>query len=366
MASSHREILDSTLTKLRKRIKRALDRSQALGEQNTKSTLIDPLLQAIGWDVEEFDEVRREYKRKPQDNPVDYALLVLRSPQLFIEAKDLSRDLNDRKWISQTLGYATVVGVKWCVLTNGDEYRIYNSHAAVDVEEKLFRRVRITELDSHEFTLETLALLSKDQLSENQLESLWKAHFVDRQVKAALDNLFRTGDPSLARVIRKQTPGLKPSQIRGSLKRADVVIDFPALQVETTRVPTPSKPKMRSAKKKKSTPTSKAHQVVRLRDIVEARLISLPLALKRRYKKVDLAATISSDGKVLVDEVAYASPSTAAGMARKKVIGAPPGREYPQTNGWTFWTYKDPSSGEEKQLDYLRKLYLSALGTSGA
>jgi len=34
------------------------------------------------------------------------------------------------------------------VLTNGDEYRIYNSHATVPVEEKLFRSVRVTGDDS--------------------------------------------------------------------------------------------------------------------------------------------------------------------------------------------------------------------------
>ncbi len=46
------------------------------------------------------------------------------SGRLFVEAKDLGKDLSDRKWISQILGYATVVGAEWCVLTNGDEYRI--------------------------------------------------------------------------------------------------------------------------------------------------------------------------------------------------------------------------------------------------
>lgn len=56
-----------------------------------------------------MDESRREYRRKPQDNPVDYALYLNRTETLFIEPKSLERDLSDRKWISQNLSYATVV-----------------------------------------------------------------------------------------------------------------------------------------------------------------------------------------------------------------------------------------------------------------
>src|SRR5688572_12418857 len=144
MAKSTRQNLTNVLPKLRKRIQRIQNRSENVGEQNTKAALIDPLLAALGWDVEDIDEVSREYRRKSQDNPVDYALFMLRSPRLFVEAKGLEKDLSDRKWISQVLGYATVVGVEWCVLTNGDEYRLYNAHAPVDVEQKLFRVVRIS------------------------------------------------------------------------------------------------------------------------------------------------------------------------------------------------------------------------------
>src|SRR5205807_10593936 len=85
-----------------------------------------------------------------------------RTESLFIEAKSLEKDLNDRKWISQNLSYATVVGVRWCVLTNGDEYRIYNSHAPVDVEQKLFRSVRVSDASNVGHLIDTLHLLSKE------------------------------------------------------------------------------------------------------------------------------------------------------------------------------------------------------------
>jgi hypothetical protein len=97
-----RQRLIDALPKLKNRIQKIQNRRDNIGEQNTKAALIDPLLSALGWDVEDIDEVSREYKRKPQDYPVDYALFMLKSPRLFVEAKDLGKDLGDRKWISQS------------------------------------------------------------------------------------------------------------------------------------------------------------------------------------------------------------------------------------------------------------------------
>ena len=83
------------LTRIRERIGRL--RSSGLDEQNTKAALIEPVLRALGWDIEDVDEVRREYRRKGADNPVDYALLILRAPRLFIEAKAVGQNLDDRR-----------------------------------------------------------------------------------------------------------------------------------------------------------------------------------------------------------------------------------------------------------------------------
>ncbi len=79
-----------------------------------------------------------DYKRKSMDNPVDYALMLQRTPRLFIEAKPLDGNLNDPKSAGQIMAYATVAH-QWVALTDGNEYRIYNSHAPVPVEQKLLQ-----------------------------------------------------------------------------------------------------------------------------------------------------------------------------------------------------------------------------------
>ncbi|MFX0201970.1 MAG: hypothetical protein ACFFCW_38150, partial [Candidatus Hodarchaeota archaeon] len=279
---------------------------------------------------------------------VDYALFILRSPQLLIEAKDFGKDLNDLKWISQTLSYATVVGVEWCVLTNGDEYRIYNSHAPVAVEEKLFRIVQISDPSQDEYTLDTLDLLSKNKLGDNLIKVFWKAHFVDRHVGGALRELFRGEEKGLINLIRKKTPGLKPSEIRESLKRASIQIDFPVITQ-------PTKPPRKIKKPPKGLD-------VKVSDLIQAGLITPPMELERKYKGVYLKAAIHQDGSLVFDGEHYSSLSTAGGIARKSVIGAPPGREYPQTNGWTFWKYQDTETGKLEEVDLLRQRYLKTIG----
>jgi len=231
VAQSLPESLAQAIQKVRLRIARDCELGSSIGEENTKATLVEPILSALGWNPEELDEVRREFRSKAKDKPVDYALFLLRSPRVFVEAKALGEDLNNRRWISQILSYATVVGVEWCVLTNGDEYRIYNSHAPVDAEEKLFRVVRISDATEERLTQQTLELLSKEKVHGNQLSVFWKAQFIDRNVKRVLEEVLRPEDPRVVWLVRRQmrklgTP-LSVRDIRASLKRARIRIDFP-------------------------------------------------------------------------------------------------------------------------------------------
>lgn len=226
-AEEARERLRATVTAVREQIGRMRDRATKIGEQNTKAVLIEPVIEALGWDLRDLEQVVREYRSNPQDNPVDYALLLRRSPLLFIEAKDLDSDLSDRRWVSQIMGYATVVGVEWCLLTDGDKYHIYNAHAPVDVEEKLFRAVSLSDRETEEAAISTLLLLSKEKLAADELKELWEACFVDCQVQRALEDLLIADNAGIVRLIRRQVPELKPSQIRQSLARADIRIEFP-------------------------------------------------------------------------------------------------------------------------------------------
>jgi len=353
--------LEAIVKSVRDRIARY--RGQSIGEQNTKNVLIEPVLRALGWDVEDLDEVRREFRRRPGDNPVDYTLFLLRTPRLFVEAKALGENLNDDRWARQIMGYASVAGVEWVVLTDGNEYRIYNSHATVPVEEKLFRRIAIASDEPG--TSDTLELLSKSQLQDNQIEVLWRADFVDRQVRAAIEGLFAPETPAdFLRLIRRRVPSLPVSDVRASLGRARVTIDYPAVQL-ASKAPPEALPigaaaaADRAAKRHVGDKTPWRH--VTLADLISAGAIRPPLDIETTYRRHHLAAQIGADGGVTWNGARFDSLSTAAGMARKSIIGAPPGREYPQTNGWTFWRFRD-ADGNLAFVDILRKRHPGSSG----
>lgn len=325
--------LASVLTTVRATI--AKFSGQAIGEENTKHALIEPVLGALGWDVADLDEVRCEYRYRSGADPVDYALLQLGTPRLFVEAKALGENLE--KWATQIMGYAGVAGVGWAVLTDGNEYRIYNAGSNGDLETKLFRRVAVAS--DTPGVADTLGLLSKSQLQENQIEVIWRAEKVDRAVKGAVEGLVAPeAAADFLHLLRKRLRGLSVADVRASLARARIIIEYPA-----ARPPAPQAKLPRRS--------------VTLRGVIASGAIRPPLEIETTYKGHRLTARIEADGTVLWDGAVFDSLSTAAGMARKSIIGAPPGREYPQTNGWGFWRFRD-SDGRLVPVDELRQRHV--------
>jgi hypothetical protein len=101
--------LEETLRLVGERI--AAYSPQGIGEQNTKAGLIAPVIRSLGWDIEDLREVHLEYRPRPSDKPVDYALLLNGQPRMFVEAKALGQNIEDRRWANQIMGYAAVAGV---------------------------------------------------------------------------------------------------------------------------------------------------------------------------------------------------------------------------------------------------------------
>jgi hypothetical protein len=203
------------------RAKIAKYRGKNLSEANTKTALIDPVLRALGWPVGNLDEVSLEFRLKSSDDSVDYALLLVGRaiPIMLVEAKALGQSLD--RWANQIMGYAGTCGTTWVVLTNGDEYRIYNASVAVPFEQKLFRRVQLS--NPAERTEETLALLSKERIDD--LLAQWQVHFADSQVHAAVEKLFLNSPESLSVLVpfvKQHVKGLNRKEIVSSLARLRV------------------------------------------------------------------------------------------------------------------------------------------------
>ena len=344
------QILDEVRTRIANAPKRGLN------EQNTKATLIEPVLRTLGWNVENIDEVQREFRLKKRDKPVDYGLLILRTPRLFIEAKALGSNLDDRRWANQIMGYASVAGVEWIVLTDGNEYRIYNSHAPVAVDKKLFRTVRVADNDP--LVARTLELLAKDRLEENRIEILWRSQFVDHQVGSALEHLFSPdSDMLLVNYVHGQVKNLSTAEIRSSLARCNVSLDFPE-QLDL-QPPLPRGGGTRhTPKAKKGTRKEPVQHAATVQDLLRVGLIPPKVKLRKRYKKKVLTATVEPDGRIRFGTTVYDSLSQAGGAARATVVGLRDDGRVPPTNGWTFWQVPMPN-GEYVSIATLRQEYLS-------
>ncbi|WP_345048312.1 hypothetical protein [Streptomyces rameus] len=375
------DLLD-TLKQCADRLVRYRGLGRRVGEQNTKAGLIEPVIAALGWDVLDPEEVHREYRRRTTDNPVDYALILRRMPRLFIEAKAIGENLDDPRWANQTISYAAVAGVEWVALTNGAEWRVYNAHAPVPVEHKLFRTVRIA--DDVGAAFELLSLLSKDNMRDNRIQELWRSFFVDREVNLALNDLFASGEPprELIALLSKRAPKLPHADLRASLQRVRATFDFPRAGVAPVvtaplAAPVPAPRPAEPSSAESSVPTSPASRrppVTRSRkvavsederqvgfeELMAAGRVTPGAALHGDYMGQRHTATVLATGQIRYQEKVYPSLSAAGRAVKLHVRGRNTPESTLSTDGWDFWRTTDPVCGDEVSLKTLRRRVVHA------
>jgi len=169
-------------------------RDRGINEADTKALFVEPMLGALGWDVDDLDAVRREH-RVYDGTLLDYALKIEDKARLFLEAKPLSKSLDDRQFIAQTVNYANNEGVVWCVLTNGLLYRVYKTNEPAEMERKLLFEVDLQDASDQAGTEEVAKLISylaRQSIESGSLDEWGEETFTDVRVKSALDVLLTT------------------------------------------------------------------------------------------------------------------------------------------------------------------------------
>ena len=177
------------------RILDVLDKYQGKGvlsEPNTKSSLVEPVLRTLGWNIFDFEDVEREWKVF-DGTSVDYALKILGTPRIFIEAKALDIPLNDPKLIGQTIKYAAMEkGLRWCILTNGDEYRLYKSdEIKLNPEDRIVFAVSISECKDDEkraLFIKMMNRLSRDSVESGEFEAWANELFIENRIRRIMQN----------------------------------------------------------------------------------------------------------------------------------------------------------------------------------
>lgn len=364
---NNRELLAVALEKVRGQINAVRSARQRISEQDTKGSMIEPILASLGWDTSDLEEVRREYKHNPKDLPVDYAFLSQGKPIMFVEAKAIGHGIDEHKWMSQIVNYANSAGVEICVLTNGDEYRVFNTHAKVPVEEKQIARISLVDDDPQKaFTL--LEGLSRVGLLEQRIMLQWQREQLESSVRGALEAAVKRSDKQLVALLAASLKGKVTAQaISDVLSGAELQISFapdaPIAKTAKARAEKPSKAKQAKGDDRQ-TPTSYG---VSLEDLINAGVLKPPQELVTIYRQQELTATLQIDGSIIYNGESYGSLSLAAGNARNIVSGPPPdGRKYYPTNGWAFWGLKDARTGKLIPLSQIRDEFLSGSHTGSA
>ena len=191
-----------------------------------RNALVEPILNALGWDMRGGEDVRRDFKPGEGGGKYAYAVFLAGDPRLLVRVRTSEVPPERADTTARRLRRASSAGFEWVVTTDGDWYCIHNAHAELPIEERLFDAVRITD-DREGRAARVLGLLSRESVERNLLRAEWRRHRVERQLCASLQELFAP-DESLVRLLQRRTRNLSTEEIRGSLARAGVNVSFAA------------------------------------------------------------------------------------------------------------------------------------------
>ena len=233
----------STLAGAVDRVLAVTSQHQKMNETNTRVLLIEPLLDALGWDTRDLAIVTREVAVKADGTFIDYALLdSTGKASLYVEAKPLGARLTDPKVVSQTVNYANNDGVPWCVLTDGLRWRVFWTFAPVPMERKGVFDVDLSLLlDEHASptekadTLQQLGTLGRRAVEAGDLDNRGRSLFDSGAVRVVLEQLFTDPPEALVTLISERLDHpLDPDRVRLAVTR----LGRPFLDAPTAAPPT--------------------------------------------------------------------------------------------------------------------------------
>lgn len=133
-------------------------------EAQTRASLIDPVLCALGWDVANPAHVRHEHKNHPEDGRADYSLLKEDGkPAAVVEAKPLHEPLE--KAVTQTVTYANEQGARHAALTDGDRWVLYNVFEEAPIRDRKLLDTSLSKCEPHAVAITLLALWRPNSVS---------------------------------------------------------------------------------------------------------------------------------------------------------------------------------------------------------
>ena len=145
-----------------------------LTEADTRAHFIDPLIRALGY--QEIGDVQHELYLTPAKQFLDYLLFLDGNARIAVEAKALDAAVGDANGGAQVVQYSVILGVEWGVVTNGRQWRLYQTSAKGPLADKLVLSVDLLgwETDNQfEAVFDQLWLVSKESLGSGAGPETW-------------------------------------------------------------------------------------------------------------------------------------------------------------------------------------------------
>lgn len=205
---------------LAQRSKRASE--QAHTEEATKTSVIMPFINALGFDIFNLDEVVPEFVADigtKKGEKVDFVLRIGGEIAMLIEAKPIGSALVDAHH-SQLHRYFGVTPARIAILTNGRQFQFYSD---TDVPNVMDRKPFLS-FDIQSMKKKEIEELSKFQKSKFSVETILQSASQQQYVRQAADYLRdQLSDPSddFVRLVAKNFyDGLMTKQVVESMKPA--------------------------------------------------------------------------------------------------------------------------------------------------
>jgi len=288
-----------------------------LSEADTRVRLIDPVLAILGYRA--VDDIRREVPVAATREFVDYELRAGGQPQAIVEAKALKHAITEQH-AAQCVQYASILGVRWCLISNGVSWMVYDAHAKGALAAKHVAHVRLdADAQSAVKAWSVLSLFSRESLSQSP--PLTKL-LVERVIA---DELVRVDAPAISALRRavKDRFGENVSA-QAIVDAIQQTIARPAGLADEHVSDGPVDPAAPVASKR----TRKALKSG-LVELIEAGLLPGDAALECKLDGVSHAARVR-DSKVELQGKTYGTLSAAAAALR----------DGKASNGWIIWRYK--------------------------
>jgi predicted type IV restriction endonuclease len=187
-------------------------------ETETKMGTILPILQYLGWDVWNIEEVKPEYpvegKKAAEGGKVDYCLRIKGKSEVFLEAKRPEEDLEKHQ--EQLLDYSFRENVDLAILSNGILWWFYLPRKKGHWKDRKFYAIDISQQDTIEITEKFSQLLSREHVQTG--EALKKAKSIDEQqdrqkkivetLPKAWNKIISESDPRLVDLLLDTTESM--------------------------------------------------------------------------------------------------------------------------------------------------------------